>query len=107
MGRGGVFHATSDQDRAYSAVRVDKDRKFPSSICAKSRPLPPDRPAEKMTSVASLDGRKTKTVALRTTMNPIWCVCDTRLRLRSQLCDGGLQDLDGSLARSSLTSFER
>ena len=60
-----------------------------------------------MTSVASLDGRKTKTVALRTTMNPIWCVCDIRLRLRSRLCDGRLQDLDGSLGRSSLTSFER
>jgi hypothetical protein len=40
-------------------------------------------------------------------MNPIWSVCDTRLRLRSRLCDGGLQDLDGSHGRSSLASFER
>ena len=38
---------------------------------------------------------------------PIRSVCDTRLGLRSRLCDGGLQKLDGSLGRSSLTSFER
>src|SRR6202049_102516 len=41
---GRAFHAISDQDRAYSAVRVDRDRKSPSSMCAKSRSSLPDGP---------------------------------------------------------------
>jgi hypothetical protein len=35
--QGRAFHAISDQARAYSAVRTDRDRKSPFSICAKSR----------------------------------------------------------------------
>jgi hypothetical protein len=42
-----VFHAISDQDRAYSAARVDRDRKSPCSICARSRPPPPGRRSQR------------------------------------------------------------
>jgi hypothetical protein len=40
-----AFHAISDQDRAYSAARVDKDRKSPCSICARFRPPPLRQPS--------------------------------------------------------------
>jgi hypothetical protein len=42
-----VFHAISDQDRAYSAARVDRDRKLPCSISARSRPPPPGRRSQR------------------------------------------------------------
>src|SRR3977135_3872932 len=39
--RGGVLHAIWDQDRAYNAVRADKNRKAPFSIRANSPPPSP------------------------------------------------------------------
>jgi hypothetical protein len=95
---GRAFHAISGQARAYSAVPADRGRKFPSSICAKSRRPLPDWPP-----------RKRCQRPVRMVENPKLWRGSRRLPhpMRPRLSDGGLQNLAGSLGRPSLTGFER
>jgi hypothetical protein len=80
---GRAFRATSDQDRAYSAARVDRDRKSRSSTRARSRLPPPDRPPR------------------RQRQRPVWRIG------KQKLWRGSRRLPIRSVSRSSLVNFQR